>query len=222
MLDSTLTLEKELNQLVEVEGGMQWEIGEYSSVARCIEKVNILIKKALEVGLVEQRRGRQFGLKHDGMSPVEGTYDAFNAINRASGDLGLSVNTVISYIRKIGFIRSEDILKVNSTVDSAVELVLNAVEHGSDFCEEGPVIVTALHDDKRMVLAVNQPGGMTDGLRERLEKGAVPYETDWGEARGNGFVHFCNEDGPLCWVEETAEGGLIAVLVETRERLENV
>ena len=62
------------------------------------------------------------------------------------------------------------------------EAVMNAIEHGSDFCQRGDVVIDLESNEKGFLFSVTDPGSGVQA--EQIKKSQVNTDT----ARGNGLV----------------------------------
>ncbi len=106
------------------------------------------------------------------------------------------------------------------------ELILNAIEHGSDFCRAGKVEVNALMGTRGLVLSVVQPKlGLSDRLHELSKSDPwadTRYINEHGAKRGNGSRELLNLNTPSVWSEDLQSGGSRAVAAWTRKQVKKV
>lgn len=109
------------------------------------------------------------------------------------------------------------------------EAVLNAIEHGTDFCERGNVDIKINSGENGILATVSQP---TQGLSlEQVEKALsvtdpsnLHYERQSGEIRGMGLACYSVQENARVWFEfySKLSPEFKLILLETRERIEKL
>lgn len=110
------------------------------------------------------------------------------------------------------------------------EMLINSIEHGSDFCKSGEVIVETRLALNGAVCSIVQPQkGPSPELIQKLidigqdaRKSISFLYSESKNGRGNGFKSAIFDFKPPFWFENLGENGTQTIMLETRQRVEKL
>lgn len=115
--------------------------------------------------------------------------------------------------------------RFNSTV---WEFILNALEHGSDFCEAGSIVVEARIAADAILCVITQPKELPDlkPICEMVGTGAdlrlvshLLHSNETGRPRGTGMFNVAIDFYPMVGFENLPSSGGRAIILEMRQRI---
>lgn len=228
MLKPDLTLQAALSQLKNPESFLTWELtaeDPYTvAIRQIIELTNEILKKKLAVLSV--------GIKligHDGII-FKDTKEAIRAKNqrdKIEKELtALFKEHFSSLMGKLIPLLAENMPHHQHFINMIHEMLLNAIEHGSEFCEIGNVLVNVWFAVNGVLCTITQPRKGPD-LRPLQEAALKDESAAYFQSavqsdktgRGNGLRQAIWKFYPLLGFEDLGENGARAIILETRERV---
>ena len=116
-----------------------------------------------------------------------------------------------------------DFVEVDALTNVFEEAMLNAVAHGTNFCQDGDVKLMAKGTGTSIMTVVSQPcPGLTpEAVEEKAQSDQLVNINQFGEERGHGFDNFRAQNGPDVWFGFYSEDRpkYEVVILETTDRV---
>ncbi len=225
MLQGDLTFDRAVEIAGSTQQFLEWRIGVHDPFVKCYKEISDLIDEILASGLATSRlnflgsdltfqKSKEARVVKRRLVGLEG--ELGNLFNKRFRELKLKWDQILG----------DELPQFHDRVDHIIrEFILNAIEHGSDFCKENAIAVDVRLGVGSVLCSITQPRKLPDISSKCQALSDDPftalnlfYKTKVGRNRGSGMFNAAFDFYHLVGFENLESGGGRVVIVETHDR----